>query len=274
MSGPTSGSFSNTLSSGKLALEYQASPQLLAYGSLSRGVKSGGFTAYNTFNALALTPFKPEVVIAYEAGVKADPSPNLRLNAALFHYDYRDQQILDAIKDPLTGATIGTITNAPKSSIDGIELEMAWKPSAAITVTQFLGYKDGTFKDYTALSPAANLSGQPLYFPRLSYGAAVNYRFAAGGWAFAAQADASYHDKSRSFLNRINPAYDFDTPAYWLANARLEFAPLDARWSATFYVRNLFDKRYDLTRNFFDLPLPVAAAGAPRTAGLQVRYEF
>jgi iron complex outermembrane recepter protein len=75
-------------------------------------------------------------------------------------------------------------------------------------------------------------------------------------------------------LNRINPAYDFNTAAYWLANARVELAPVDGKWSATLYVRNLADKKYDTTRNFFDLPLPVAAAGAPRTFGVQAKYEF
>ncbi len=272
--GPSSGSFSNNHRSGKLALEYQANPGLLAYGSISRGVKSGGFTAVNTFAELALTPFKPEVLIAYEAGFKADLTRSLRINGAVFHYDYRDQQILDAIKDPGTGATVGKIVNAPKSEINGIELEMAWRPSAGLTLTQFLGYKDGEFKKYTALSPAEDLAGKPLYFSRLSYGAALSWQFTAGNWQFNAQGDASYRDKSRTFLTRLNPGFDFEVPGYWLANARLEMGPAEAKWRATLYARNLFDKRYDLTRNFFDLPLPVAAAGAPRTLGVQVRYEF
>jgi iron complex outermembrane recepter protein len=272
--GPTSGSFSANHSSGKLGLDVQVSKQLLGYVSLARGVKSGGFTAYNTFNDTALTPFKPEVLIAYEAGFKSDLSRSLRINGAVFHYDYRDQQILDAIKDPLTGATVGKIVNAPKSSIDGIELEMAWRATPELTLSQFIGYKSGKFKDYTAISPPGNLAGQPLYFPKTSYGGSVAYRTTLGGWFALAQVDASYHDKTRSFLNRINPGYNFDTPAYWLANARLEVAPVDAKWAVTLYARNLLDKKYELTRNFFDLPLPVAAAGAPRTLGVQARLEF
>ena len=272
--GPSSGSFTNNHRSGKLALEYQASPNLLTYGSISRGVKSGGFTAVNTFAELALTPFKPEVLIAYEAGFKSDLTGSLRLNGALFHYDYRDQQILDAIIDPGTGATVGKIVNAPKSEINGIELELAWRPAAGLTLTQFVGYKDGEFKQYTALQPPANLAGQPLYFSRLSYGGSLAYQFGAGSWLFNAQADVSYRDKTRTFLTRLNPAYDFEVPGYWLANARVEMGPAEAKWRATVYVRNLFDKKYDLTRNFFDLPLPVAAAGAPRTVGVQVRYDF
>jgi iron complex outermembrane recepter protein len=272
--GPSSGDFSSNQTSGKLGLDYQVDKRLLTYVSLSRGVKSGGFTAYNTFNETALTPFKPETLVAYEAGFKSDLSPGLRLNAALYHYDYRNQQILDAIKDPTTGATVGKIVNAPRSSIDGIDVEFAWRATSELTLTQFLGYKRGKFKDYVALSPAGDLSGQPLYFPKLSYGAAVAYRTTLSGWSAGAQLDASYRDKSNSFLNRINTAYDFNTPAYWLSNARLEIAPVEAKWSATLYVRNLFDKKYDLTRNFFDLPLPVAAAGAPRTFGVQAKYEF
>ena len=272
--GPSGGSFSHNETSGKLGLEFQASRQLLVYGSVSRGVKSGGFTAYNTFNNLALTPFKPETLVAFEAGFKADPTAQLRVNAAVFHYDYRNQQILDAIQDPGTGATVGKIVNAPRSSISGIEVDLTWRPTPGLSLTQFVGYKDGEFKAYTALSPPANLAGQALYFPRLNWGGAAAWRFSAGGWAFTAQMDASYRSRQRSFLNRINPTYNFAVPAYWLANARFEFAPVDARWVATLYARNLMDQKYDLTRNFFDLPLPVAAAGAPRSLGAQLRYDF
>ncbi len=272
--GPSSGSFSADHRTAKLGLDFQISKQLLGYASVSGGVKSGGFTAYNTFNETALTPFKPETLTAYEVGFKSDLSRSLRVNGAVFYYEYRDQQILDAIKDPVTGATVGKIVNAPKSSINGIELEMAWRATPELTLTQFIGYKTGKFKEYVALSPAGNLAGQPLYFPKTSYGGSVAYRTTLGGWLAAAQIDASYHDKTNSFLNRINTSYNFDTPAYWLANARLEMAPVDAKWSVTLYARNLFDKKYELTRNFFDLPLPVAAAGSPRTFGVQAKLEF
>lgn len=273
----SSESFGNNETSGKLALEYQASRTLLTYASLSRGIKSGGFTAANTFSANQLTPFKPEVLLAYEAGFKADPAPGLRVNATVFHYDYRNQQVQDIIFDSGIGTYFPLITNAPRSEINGVEVEVAWRPMSALTVTQFLGYKDGKFKEFSALLPppqGTNMAGQPLYFPRLSYGGSVAYQFGAGKWQFNVQADASYRDKTRTFLTRVNPDFDFEVPGYWLANARIEMRPADAKWRATIYARNLFDKQYDLTRNYFDPPLPVAAAGAPRTFGVQVRYDF
>jgi outer membrane receptor protein involved in Fe transport len=272
---PSSLEVKNTHSSGKLGIEFQPSRALLAYGSISRGVKSGGFTAYNTLNPLALTPFKPEVLIAYEAGFKADPSPALRVNAAVYHYDYRNQQILDAVPNPQVNNTpIGAIVNAPKSEINGVEFELVWKPTAELTLTQHLGYKDGKFKRYVAISPPQDLSGQRLYFPRMNWGGSVAWRSTVGGWTLVAQGDASYQSKGRTFLNRINTDYDFATPAHWLANARVEFAPVNARWLATVYVRNLLDEKVDLTRNFFVPNLPAAAAGAPRSFGVQVGFDF
>ena len=66
-----------------------------AWIRLSRHLDRGWQDREHFFNAAALTPFKPEVLIAYELGMKSDPSPQLRFNAAVFHYDYRNQQILE-----------------------------------------------------------------------------------------------------------------------------------------------------------------------------------
>ena len=120
--------------SGKAALEFEASDDVLIYVSASRGVKSGGFTAYNTLNAAALTPFDPEVLWAYEAGFKSQFAANrVRLNAAFFYYDYRDQQVQSAIFDPGTGAVVGRIVNAEKSRIWGAEAELLAAPVSWLT---------------------------------------------------------------------------------------------------------------------------------------------
>jgi iron complex outermembrane recepter protein len=38
--------------------------------------------------------------------------------------------------------------------------------------------------------------------------------------------------------------------------------------------RNIFDKSYDLTRNFFLQTSEVAAAGEPATIGIRVTYKY
>ncbi len=97
------------------------------------------------------------------------------------------------------------------------------------------------------------------------------------GFDWRVAADYSYHAKYPSWLNLLNVdgGKTYDIPSYWLANARVEVAPVElAVVGAGSACRNLFNKQYDLTRNFFgNRPstqddLNVAAAGAPRTATL------
>ncbi|PZP34444.1 MAG: TonB-dependent receptor [Roseateles depolymerans] len=266
--------------SGRLALEYQpAGPGQLFYGSVSRGIKSGGITAHNTFNTLALTPFQPEKLIAYEAGYKADLG-SLRLSAAIFHYDYRDQQFQDVTTSP-TGALIGKIINISRSTLNGGEFELQWRPAAGLTLTQSLGWKDGKFKSFD--SPLlGDLSGHHQFFPKLSYGGSASYAWSAAGWDWKLAGDYSYRSRAPSWLNRLNVdgGQIYDIPAYWLANARVELAPSNSPWQATLGVRNLFNRDYDLTRNFFgNRPstaddLNVAAAGEPRSVTLTLSYTY
>ncbi|KAK0358498.1 hypothetical protein LTR94_035179, partial [Friedmanniomyces endolithicus] len=110
---------------------------------VARGVKSGGFTTYNSPNSQAARPFKPEIVIAYETGIKSDLfDRRLRLNGALFYYDYKDQQV-QGIEFDRTAGRLGKITNVPKSHIWGGEVELVWAPINGLTITQNLGYKTG-----------------------------------------------------------------------------------------------------------------------------------
>lgn len=265
---------------GKLGLEYQLQPSTLLYTSVSRGVKSGGFTAYNTTNVLQLEPFKPEELWAYEAGFKSDLTRTLRLNGAGFYYDYRKQQVLSAVWDPTYGP-IGRIVNAPKSEIWGGELELLWEPVSGLKVSQYLGYKEGKYKDFRGLDVAASTAaGAPVYvdyagkelnFPKLSYGGLLSYAWNADGYKLRAETDYSYRDKYNSWLGKT-----YDLKSYWLVNARLVLAPNTHKenWSVTLYGRNILNEKYDQTRNFFLPGNNVAQAGLPATYGVQLSFAY
>ncbi len=267
--------------SGKIGLEYVPARGNLLYASISRGTKSGGITAHNTFNEFALTPFQPERLTSYEAGFKSDLSSSLRVNGAVFHYDYRDQQFQDVTTGP-SGALIGKIINIPKSAVDGGEVELQWVPAAGLTIGQSVGYKHAVFKTFD--SPLlGNLSGKDQFLPKLSYGGDVAYAWKAGEVFLKAAADYSYHDKYPSWLNLLNPdgGHVYDTSSYWLANARVEVSKAGSPWQVSLWVHNVFDKQYDLTRNFFGNrsggtqdDLNVAAAGEGRAFGAVVTYAF
>ena len=268
---------------GRVGLEYDLAENAMAYASIARGVKSGGFT---TYNATSATPFKPEIVIAYEAGIKSDLfDGRLRANGAVFFYDYENQQVQGLEYDRETGR-LGKITNVPKSEIYGGEIELVWMPIDGLTISQNFGYKKGKYTEYFAIDGAAtdaanpadgpwdviitnDRSGEPLQFPKFNYGGSVAYDWTINGWDLRAetnynQRDDIYSAASASVL-----------PGYWLWNANLSMGPQDANWRVGLWARNLFNTYYEETRNGFNgSARPTTSPGQGRTVGVRLMMDF
>jgi iron complex outermembrane recepter protein len=64
--------------------------------------------------------------------------------------------------------------------------------------------------------------------------------------------------------------------AYWLANLTVAFYKEGRPWEIAAWGRNIFDEKYDETRNFFAGPddTPVAAPGMPATYGLRLKIAY
>jgi iron complex outermembrane receptor protein len=280
--GALGGTITSNLPSGKVELDYKPVPGTLIYESISRGVKSGGFTAHNTTDAVAADPFQPERLTAYEVGIKSDVTPTLRVDAAAFYYRYRDQQVLGKVFDDASQSFIGRFVNV-NSRISGGELEVEWHPLTALSISQYAGFAEGYFTSPLLNSPvqpappappvpAVDFDGQPESFPKWSYGGDVSYSWNVAAYKITAESNYSFHDTySQFFLLGSN---DFTIPRYWLANANLSFSPASGAWTATLWGRNIFNKAYDLTRNFFLPGSEVAAAGEPATVGIRFTYKY
>lgn len=272
---PTSVDTRMTPLTGKAALEFKPSDNLLIYGSVSRGAKSGGFTTYNTGDRSGIEPFDPEILWAYEVGFKADPSRAVQVNGAAYYYDYNGQQVLSAVCG--ANGPVGRFTNAD-SKIYGAELEGVFRPTAGLRISQNLSYKQGEYTDFIDLDiPACqktrttvliDKSGDEIPFPSLNYGGSISYDWTVSGFAVTAETNYSYRDEYPSWLGAR-----YDVEAYWLANASVTVGPEDANWSVTFWARNLFDQDYDLTRNFFT-NASIAQPGRPRTIGARLSLQY
>jgi outer membrane receptor protein involved in Fe transport len=276
--GALGGSITSNLPSGKAELDYKPVSGTLLYGSISRGVKSGGFTAHNTVTAPAADPFEPEKLTAYEIGAKSDVTRTLRVNTSAYFYRYSDQQILGKVFDNASQSFIGRFVNA-NSRISGGEVDLEWRPLAGISISQYAGFAEGYYTSKlldVPLNPAlppVDYNGRPESFPKWSYGGDISYSWVVGAFSVTAESNYSFHDTySQFFLLGSN---DFTIPKYWLANANLSLAPASgAPWTVTLWGRNIFDKSYDLTRNFFLPSSEVAAAGEPTTFGIRVTYKY
>jgi iron complex outermembrane receptor protein len=131
----------------RLALDHHFSDDLMGYASYNRGFKSGGFNPQR-FTA-PLSPFQPEVLDAWEVGLKSEfLNRRVRLNAATFYYDYKNIQINAFVNG------ISTIYNAASAEIYGLDLDLTAAPTDQLTITAGLALLHDRFGDF----PGASIS--------------------------------------------------------------------------------------------------------------------
>jgi len=265
-------SITSNLPSGKFEIDYTPQPGTLVYESVSRGVKSGGFTAHNTVVAPTAEPFEPEKLTAYEVGIKSDLTQTVRVDAAAFYYRYKGQQVLGKVLDTLSGSYVGKFVNAD-SRLAGGEVELEWRPLAGLSISQYAGFVEGYFTNKVLDSNAVDYNGRPLSVPKWSLGGDVSYGWTVADYRITAESNYSFHDTYSQFY--LLGSSDFTVPKYWLANANLTLSPASgAPWTLSLWGRNIFDKSYDVTRNFFLPGTEVAQAGEPATFGIRVTYKY
>ena len=267
-------SITSNLPSGKIELDYTPQAGTLVYESISRGVKSGGFTAHNTTSAAVADPFGPEKLTAYEVGVKSDVARTLRVNVAAFYYRYKGEQVLGKVLDPVSGSFVGKFVNAD-SRLAGGDLDVEWHPIAGLSISQYAGFVEGYFTNtiYNSDVPPVNYNGRPLSVPKWSYGGDVSYALNVGDFKVTTESNYSFHDTYSQFY--LLGSNDFTIPKYWLANANLSLSPANGGpWTLSLWGRNIFNRSYDVTRNFFLPGTEIAQAGEPATFGIRVSYKY
>jgi outer membrane receptor protein involved in Fe transport len=274
-------STSYTKPSGKVELQYIPFTDEMIYAEFSRGVKSGGFTTYNTGSPkLGTAPFLPETLWAYEIGNKIElPAAHLRINLAAFYYQYENEQIQGAVLNPTTGL-VGSILNAPRSHLFGGELEMFWSPVRNLTLTQSFGEAIGQFDEFASLVSAVphngvfsgvyeNRAGEALPAPKFTANGSISYAVPIGRYVLTAESDYSLRTTYNSLFGAL-----YNVAGYTLVNARLTFAPDNGRWTLSAFGQNILNKQYDVDRNYFDAGDDIATAGLPATWGVRATVKF
>ena len=134
----------------RFALDWQATDNMLLYGSASRGFKGGGFSlaALAALTGGAAQSVEPEILWAYEIGFKTSWLDNsLQLNGAIFYYDWADLQSFEVFVEPTDGCLQACLINIPEASLKGGELELQWAPAGDWLVTAGIGWLDGEIDD-------------------------------------------------------------------------------------------------------------------------------
>jgi len=258
----------------------------MAYATFSRGYKSGGvnYPIYSTPSGI-----EPEILDMYEIGLKGDYLDNtLRLNAAVFFYDYSDLQV----QRPAGSGAGTTVENAADAEIWGLDVDATWVISDAFSLRAGLSALDSEYTEYTAIATVRNAyvlgveapggrgvdydaSGESLLkAPDLSYFVTANYDLNVGTGTVPMSVTWSWKDDT-TFDFPVDPVWGpyMVQDSYGLLSARISYLPADERWSVGVWGRNLTDEEYfnELAANAMGMR---GGPGDPRTYGVDFQFNF
>jgi len=289
---------------GNAVLTWTPSKDTLVYGKYSRGYKTGGF---DSGTVLPNPETFPELVNAFEVGLKKTIGRTFQLNASAFYYQYyNDQQPLGQLSP--SGVVNILIINIPEARSAGLELEGVWAPIKDLELTGNYSFLDAVITnmdgqcyqdafDTAALAPGANqgrgcntganagkglqdLTGQTLPEApknRITLGALYTWHFDPGSLALS----GTYVWKDRTYDSVFNRPGNL-SPAYTQVNFRATWTGANNRYSVIFYADNLFnsigyDGSGELNVTSFG-PNQVldrlASFTPPRTYGVELQYRF
>ena len=233
--------------------------------------------AYNVGNSSAVPPFKPEVLSAYETGFKSTFADNtVQVNGAAFYYHYEDEQVQSAFASP--AGPIGDIANAPKSHLTAAKSKLFGSPSMCSSSSNRSAGKKGNSTNTSSSVRAPDRPSMTRAIAKASRRSATmvrsTYLPARGLLAGSGNGLRIPRPSGPLLLQQLAGGPLFNVKAYWLANANLTLTPENAPWSVALFGHNIFDQKYDTTRNFFLTGIDIAQRGEPATVGVRVSLKY
>lgn len=270
----------------RVAVTYQASRNHMLYASVSKGFRIGGDNFPLPSNCgVTAQPYKPDDLWNYEVGAKNAMFDNrLQLNTSVFHYKWYNIQQLTSVPCGLSYTT-----NAGDAVGNGFDLWLHALPTDRLRVTLNLGYVNAYYtKDaYDSFGNLLVAKGDkigltPQVISPWNATLAVDYRIPSPrtGDDILLHADYIYDSRNPGpFVtqnqNSVNYLpHEVADPPIHLMNLRLGY--VTGTFDAGVYVDNVFNSHPLLSKLQGLTISAVATYGTlrPRTIGISGTYTF
>ena len=277
----------------RVIASYQASDDVMFYGSYSLGYSSGGFN-----QDTRMRPYLPETADNYEFGMKSDLlDGRMRFNATVFHNEYKNQQL--TVGRLVDGQPTADLINAQQATLSGVEIETMALLTDSLTFTATMGYIRGDYDEFTVMDNVTVVSGDGSLSSQeverdlsdTEFGSGPSYSFDLGLMHNMSLGDsgelmtsigATFKDATDYTLNNTPSSQQ---PSYWVVDGRMTWFMANDKTSVSLWVNNLFDKDYvttmldqagDIQIGGIDQGLGMAASywGEPRRYGLELKHRF
>jgi iron complex outermembrane receptor protein len=236
--------------SGKAALQFDLTDDIMAYASYTRGYKGPAYNVFFNMASIHTNVIEPETVNAYEGGLKNSfLNGALIVNLAGFYAKYNNYQANSPDIVNLVRTT--RLINAGTISTKGFEMDFLARPSRNFSINGGLAYTKARVLNFL-LPPGANAadlvpSGTPLAnAPDWKMSLGAQYDWETGGFAnvelaanMAMQSDQLYELSPNPVVRRATTVDGYAT-----VDASIALADPSDRWKLTLFVKNLFDKSY------------------------------
>ncbi len=258
----------------RLTLDRSLGNAAMAYGSISRGYKAGGFNTDGSLDA-DLRQYNPETLMNFELGLKgATWQHRLSARLAIFHMRRRNVQIassLTRVRGDGSSEFIQYTGNAAEGTNTGVEAEMLLQPAPALEIAASLGVLRSKYLAFVNATGESLDGREQAHAPGYQFSIRGRYNITDDWYAElgAEGRDAFYFSDSHALRSR----------PYELLNAAVGLAR--GPWEVRLWGRNLAGQDYAVRGYFFGNDPRLGYAdhgytqlGAPRQFGITATFTL
>ena len=273
----------------RASLGWEATRDIFAYFTYSRGFKSGGFNdqigSFAPFGgnldafALAASPTDPETANSFELGVKTEFWDNrIRVNLTGFRVVYKDMQKQIVVPIEVNGQPfqVTRFFNAAQATVKGIEAEATALLFDGFTLRGALGYQDAGYDEFqTPIPPGYDLTQAPLdRAPEWTWSVDANWQLPIGRALLTLNGNVSHVSENLFTQSIDNIADNTFLNARTLVNASATLSDAGEIVYMRFIARNLTDKRYRTASQTVGGLWTFSLYGEPRFFGIEAGVRF
>jgi outer membrane receptor protein involved in Fe transport len=264
----------------RVGLSWESQDDLLLYGNITRGFKSGGYSLLPGLVPATFDPVTQESLLSYEIGFKTPlfDAP-VRLSGAAFYYDYSDKQLVGFGTVPVFGV-VPQLVNIPASRVYGAEFELSGRPMPNLQLSAGVVYVDSKVEE-NPVPPAQTLTpfGTPTSYIGESFPNTPEWQVVGDAeQTFGASGSVSYFlGGSVAYRSEATAAFgglaQFDIDSYTILDIRAGVQERDGTWRVQLYGRNVTDEYY-----WVNVGRPIDSvsryAGKPATYGVMATFRY
>ncbi|MGS2722500.1 TonB-dependent receptor [Porticoccus sp. GXU_MW_L64] len=278
-------------------VEYTPTSDILVYGSIAKGFKSGGFNSFDIdvvisdsngdgivdASDVGLTPFQPpfdeEDLLSYELGIKSTLNNGSTVNLTAFFYDYSDIQL--QVTDAVERRTF--VTSDTEAEIYGLEVDSRFLFGDSTVLDYAAAWIESEYTDF-GTPIADSVTGELEDFTGFEIPGNAKYKHTLGlqstfnlgnnGSSGQLTLRGEWQHRGDSVFGLTTQPEEITGGDYNLFNINTTYVFPGDKYSLSLFARNVTNELFEFSRFSSQLVGTQRFLGWPRTFGVTFSGNF